>query len=218
MPKAPAALLMLLGMLAMPAVSSAQAPGSLGSGRAPVPNVRAPLPQPEQPSAALAPVDNALRSGSSDATEIERRAPTAGAVGRVVNGDTLKVDGRTIRLWGIDAPELVQACERDGRSYACGHEAAAYLRTLLTSVTVAAALEVACAPRTNDRYGRPVALCRLGDMDLGAEMVRAGWALAFAQHGRDYAAQEDEARENRRGLWEGTFEAPWEWRARKLGE
>ena len=218
MPRARAAFLVLLGTLAMSPISWAQAPNSLGSGKAPVPNVRAPLPRAEPPAAATAPAGNAMLSGPSSSTEVERRLPTTTATGRVVNGDTIKVDGRTIRLWGIDAPELVQACERDGRSYACGHEAAAYLRTLLSSVTVAAALEVTCVPRTNDRYGRPVAVCMLGDMDLGAEMVRVGWALAFTQHGRDYAPQEDEARQSRRGLWEGTFEAPWEWRERKLGE
>lgn len=143
---------------------------------------------------------------------------------RVVDGDTLRIDGRTFRLWGIDAPELVQGCRLDGRNYACGREAAAHLRRLVSAGAVpgeAAALgapTVVCLPRSSDAMGRPAALCRLGDMDLGAEMVRAGWALVFAAHGTDYEPEEAEAREAQRGLWAGTFDMPWEWRARRQAE
>ncbi|MBX9945787.1 MAG: thermonuclease family protein, partial [Reyranella sp.] len=77
---------------------------------------------------------------------------------------------------------------------------------------------VVCLPRSSDAMGRPAALCRLGDMDLGAEMVRAGWALVFAAHGTDYEPEEAEAREAQRGLWAGTFDMPWEWRARRQAE
>ena len=139
--------------------------------------------------------------------------------------DTLRVDGRTFRLWGIDAPELVQACERDGLNYACGRAAAAYLRSLLTPAIPtgdrtldSAAAQVVCEARASDQYGRVAALCRAGTMDLGAEMVRAGWALVLMRHGTDYAVEEEDARTNLRGLWAGAFEAPWDWRAKRLGE
>jgi endonuclease YncB( thermonuclease family) len=149
------------------------------------------------------------------------RTPAAGA-GRVFNGDTIRIDGRTFRLWGIDAPELIQACQIDGRNYACGREAAAYLRTLLTpepgSPADAPLPQVVCEVRVADQFGRPAAVCRVGELDLGAEMVRAGWALVFAPHGNDYAPQEAEARAALRGLWAGSFEAPWDWRARRQGE
>ena len=46
-------------------------------------------------------------------------------------------------------------------------------------------------------------------------MVRAGWALVFTKHSSDYAAEEDEARQEKRGLWSGTFDTPWEWRAKR---
>lgn len=217
------ALLLLLGVVAASQVF-AQAP--LASGKAPVPNVRAPLPQADPtPTAAPAPVDASLRPRSAAPPESDRKLQGVAGVGRVVDGDTLRLEGRTYRLWGIDAPELIQVCQRDGQAYACGREAAAYLRMLLAaepglgeSASAGAAPRLVCVPRTSDQYGRPAALCRLGDQDLGAEMVRAGWALVLTRHGNDYAPEEDEAREARRGLWAGTFDMPWEWRAKRLGE
>jgi endonuclease YncB( thermonuclease family) len=214
-----AALLLLLGLLsASPAL--AQAPQT-ATGRAPVPNIRAPL----QPSATPAPADKAAASPPSTPSETDAQSQGVAGMARIVDGDTLRVDGRTFRLWGIDAPELVQACERDGLNYACGRAAAAYLRSLLTPAiptgdrtTDAAAAQVVCEPRGSDQYGRTAALCRAGTMDLGAEMVRGGWAMVLVRHGTDYAAEEEDARTNLRGLWAGAFDAPWDWRAKRLGE
>ncbi len=218
-----AALLLLLGLLPVPLVAStawAQAPQT-ATGRAPVPNIRAPL----QPSATPAPPDKAPAPRAGAPSEADSQSQGVAGMARVVDGDTLRVDGRTFRLWGIDAPELVQACERDGLNYACGRAAAAYLRSLLTPAIPtgdrtldSAAAQVVCEARASDQYGRVAALCRAGTMDLGAEMVRAGWALVLMRHGTDYAVEEEDARTNLRGLWAGAFEAPWDWRAKRLGE
>lgn len=191
-----------------------------------MPNVRAPLPPTEPvPTAKPTSGDTAVRPRSPAPTESERSLPGVAGVGRVVDGDTLRLEGRTYRLWGIDAPDLIQVCQRDGQGYACGREAAAYLRMLLVpdpelaqNAGAGSVPRLVCEPRTSDQYGRTAAICRLGDKDLGAEMVRGGWALVFARHGNDYAPEEDEAREARRGLWAGTFDMPWDWRAKRLGE
>lgn len=135
-----------------------------------------------------------------------RAAAQTGGPAMVIDGDTLQVAGVRVRLWGIDAPESRQACEADGRNYACGARATGHLRTLV------AGRSVSCEPRTRDRYGRTVALCRTDDSDLGAAMVRDGWALAFVRYAADYVAEEREARAARRGLWQGAFTVPWEWR------
>jgi endonuclease YncB( thermonuclease family) len=218
------ALLFLLVVLAAAPVS-AQVPGAPGTGRAPVPNVRAPLspPVPSPVLSSAAPSQNAPPADAPLANERELQG--AMGVARVVDGDTIRVEGRTFRLWGIDAPELIQVCQRDGQSYACGREAASYLRSLLSpgaapgeSATVLGAPQIVCTPRASDQYGRTAALCTLGDTDLGAEMVRAGWALVFARHATDYARQEEDARDNLRGLWMGSFDAPWDWRAKRQGE
>ena len=134
--------------------------------------------------------------------------PAAAQSGRatVIDGDTLDVAGVRVRLWGIDAPESRQTCLWAEVTYPCGQLATQHLRALVGGQ------EVTCAPRTRDRYGRTVALCRVEALDLGAAMVRDGWALAFVRYAADYLGLEGEARAARRGLWQGTFVAPWEWR------
>ncbi|MBX6375267.1 MAG: thermonuclease family protein [Acetobacteraceae bacterium] len=147
-------------------------------------------------------------------TSAPRRAPPAGPAAvlqgraRVIDGDTIEVAGRRVRLHGIDAPERDQACERGGRSYACGEEATRALAQLL------AGREVRCAGRGQDRYGRVLAVCRAGGADIGEAMVRAGWAVAFRRYAEDYASAEAAARRERLGLWAGRFDAPEDWRRR----
>jgi endonuclease YncB( thermonuclease family) len=117
------------------------------------------------------------------------------------------LEGTRVRLWGIDAPETAQKCERGGVGYACGQQASVHLRSLIGEAGVS------CQSRTKDRYGRTVAVCRAGTVDIGAAVVRDGWAMAFVRYSADYVAEEREARDAKRGLWGGSFMAPWDWRA-----
>jgi endonuclease YncB( thermonuclease family) len=66
-----------------------------------------------------------------------------------------------------------------------------------------------------DRYGRLLGRCRAGDVDLNAAMVESGHALAFRRYTSRLVPQEDAAREARRGMWAGEFQAPWDFRAAK---
>ena len=47
---------------------------------------------------------------------------------RVIDGDTIEVQGQRIRLHGIDAPEGRQLCFDDGEPWLCGAEATNALR------------------------------------------------------------------------------------------
>jgi endonuclease YncB( thermonuclease family) len=128
----------------------------------------------------------------------------------VVDGDSLRTAGGDVRLYGIDAPEYRQSCaDASGHDYACGQRAAAYLRSLVGHSGVA------CRKLEADRYNRAVSVCHIGPMELNTEMVRAGWAVAYARHSLDYVKLEAEARRGRRGIWAGTFEEPEAYRARQ---
>ena len=45
-------------------------------------------------------------------------------------------------------------------------------------------------------------------------MVQQGWALAYVKYSSAYRQVEEDARANQRGLWQGAFIAPWDWRHR----
>lgn len=124
-----------------------------------------------------------------------------------VDGDTLQIGLEVIRLEGIDAPEHEQLCETaTGEAYACGVRATAALRRLLK------AGPVTCQPDGTDRYGRTLAHCQAGGLDINREMIRRGWAVAFVRYSTEYVVDELDARQACRGLWKGSFQLPWEWR------
>jgi len=125
---------------------------------------------------------------------------------RVTDGDTLRMGQVRIRIYGIDAPEMAQRCVASGATYLCGVEATKRLKALIGSQAVR------CVRRDVDRYGRLVGVCYRGDLDLGREMVREGWAVAFAMYSGAYLAEEEQARKERRGVWRGPHIKPWEFR------
>ena len=51
------------------------------------------------------------------------RPDEVSGLARVIDGDSLAVEGRDIRIFGVDAPELHQTCERAGRPWPCGEAA-----------------------------------------------------------------------------------------------
>ncbi len=125
---------------------------------------------------------------------------------RVIDGDTLEVVGLRIRIHGIDAPEARQLCSTGTEQTACGQQATQEMRDLIRGEPVR------CEPRDIDRYGRIVAVCMNHEgKDVGREMVRSGWALAYRQYGLDYVADEEAASATSEGMWETTFVAPWDW-------
>ena len=125
---------------------------------------------------------------------------------KITDGDSFEIGDTTIRLFGVDAPEGRQPCTRDGREWACGEEAARRLRALTGSG------DVVCTRRDVDDYGRVVAQCERGGVDLAAEMARSGLAVAYRRYSTAYVDEENEARAARRGLWAGEFTPPDQWR------
>lgn len=125
----------------------------------------------------------------------------------IVDGDSLRREGQEIRLHGVDAPEYRQTCQDvAGANYACGRRAREALRDIINR------RDVHCVSVETDRFERAISTCTIGDLDIGAEMVRKGWAIVIRSS--RYGAAEREARQAKRGMWAGTFEWPAEYRAR----
>ncbi len=129
----------------------------------------------------------------------------------VIDGDTIMLEGQHVRLEGIDAPERDQTCtDQHGASYACGWFATGHLIGLVQGK------KVECLPQSQDRYRRWVATCSVDGRDLGDAMVRDGWAVDYPRYSHGaYAEAEREAWEAKRGLHQGAFVKPWEWRRGK---
>lgn len=127
---------------------------------------------------------------------------------RVVDGDTLRLGDRTVRLARVDAPERGQTCsDAAGRAFDCGAAAADALSRLVNGRSVI------CLVSGRDRFGRGLGLCSAGGAELNAGLVAGGWALA-AESDPGVQALEAEARRAARGLWAGGVTAPEEWRRR----
>jgi endonuclease YncB( thermonuclease family) len=118
------------------------------------------------------------------------------------DGDSLRVGGSSIRLHGIDAPEIDQSCTREGHAWACGEEAADQLRRLVRG------RELRCDPVGTDQYGRTLARCYQGGVDINRLMVESGYAVAYRKYSSEYVAVEEQAKAAKRGIWASTFELP----------
>jgi endonuclease YncB( thermonuclease family) len=122
---------------------------------------------------------------------------------RVIDGDTIAVGSRHVRLQGIDAPETDQVClGARGERWTCGIAAREHLSSHI------AGRAITCAARGEDRYGRMLATCSAGGENLNAWIVREGWALAYVRYSGEYVADEADARAQHRGMWAGAFIAP----------
>ena len=138
-----------------------------------------------------------------------------GLTGRAtaVAGDVLRISGTLVRLKGIEAPESQQSClKSNGRRWSCGVAALDGLRNLVRGKTVA------CETSGADEQGRPLATCATPDFDVAAEMVRRGHAFAATGFFSSFGSEEEAAKMQKTGLWQGEAERPAEWRQRRWEE
>ncbi len=150
--------------------------------------------------AALALVVAAATACGADAETLEGTA-------RVVDGDGLRIGDATIRLFGIDAVEANQVCNRGGAVWSCGEESEGALADLVNGETVR------CEVEDVDRYERKVSTCYLPDgTDINREQVANGWAVAYTDFSSRYVDSERAAEAADLGIWASEFVRPSDYR------
>ncbi len=131
----------------------------------------------------------------------------------VVDGDTLKIRGRRLRLDGIDAPELRQTCQYWWfLKWRAGVRAKTHLQSLIANRVVR------CTYRKFGKHGRPLVTCHVGGGDnrravnLNWAMVQDGMAWAFVKYSRRYQVPESMAHVKKRGVWKYNCRPAWAYR------
>ena len=129
----------------------------------------------------------------------------------VIDGDTITIKNVKIRFSGIDAPEKnyygqTQFCKGPKGVWACGKKASSKLKKLINGQ------EVQCTNEGKDRYGRTLSICYANGVDLQAEMVRSGMAVAYLKYSNRYESEMIEAMIAQVGIWGGPFDEPELWR------
>jgi endonuclease YncB( thermonuclease family) len=125
-----------------------------------------------------------------------------------LDGDDIILDGVDYRISAIDAPEDGQICQDAvDKAYDCSAKAIAALNSVLANRVIK------CTPLKADGK-RFIGNCTADVLDVGTEMVRAGWALVrpdflSKEAATQLCAVEAEAAASKRGLWQGEFEIPY---------
>lgn len=126
---------------------------------------------------------------------------------RAVSGDVVSVNGRQIRLHGLDAPDPGQTCVNARRqTYDCGQAAQQMLAYLVRGRTFQ------CTLFSRLTGGQEVGVCQANGHDLGAAMVARGWAYSDRALSNRYEGMEARAQTRRMGVWAGRHQRPWVYR------
>jgi endonuclease YncB( thermonuclease family) len=128
---------------------------------------------------------------------------------RVVDGDTIHLNGEKIRFTGIDTPELNQTCIKERAIKPCGVTAKEILIEKISDN------KVECISEGKDRYKRTLAECFVNNESLSSYLVRSGYAFAYRKYSNKYIPDEDYAKVNQIGMWSMEFDYPWDYRKLK---
>jgi|TARA_B110001450_G_scaffold172987_1_gene161317 endonuclease YncB( thermonuclease family) len=125
---------------------------------------------------------------------------------RVVDGDTIHLNGEKIRFIGIDAPELKQKCIKQRIKDFCGVTAKKILIEKIGDN------KVECISEGKDQYKRILAECFVNNESLSSYLVRSGYAFAYRKYSKKFIKDEDYARIKKIGMWAMKFDYPWDHR------
>jgi len=134
----------------------------------------------------------------------------------ITDGDTLKISSNKIRLSGIDAPEIKQTCKKNfidfgffslNKNYFCGELSKKELSKFTNNHTIFCKVE-----DKKDFFGRYLGTCFKDKININSWLVKNGYAVAYRKYSKNYIEIEKIAKKNKKGIWQGDFLMPWEWR------
>ncbi|MFZ9181112.1 MAG: thermonuclease family protein [Rickettsiales bacterium] len=128
---------------------------------------------------------------------------------KVLDGDSIKVGNKEVRLFGLDAPEYKQKClDKDNLEYNCGINSRDFLQKLI------AGKKVRCTYASKDKYDRFLGICYLEKLSINAEIIKNGMAVIynFTESSEEMNALENQAKASKIGIWQGSFELPKDYR------
>ena len=125
---------------------------------------------------------------------------------KVVDGDTIILNGEKIRFSGIDTPELKQTCLQVDQEVACGMLAKKLLVKKIGNNTPE------CISEGKDVYKRTLAECFVNGKSLSKFLVRSGYAFAYRKYSTKFIEDENFAKANKLGMWAMKFQYPWDFR------
>ena len=134
---------------------------------------------------------------------------------KIIDGDTIKINSKKIRLHGIDAPEKKQVCKKPyitivffsfSKNYLCGQVSTDKLTKKINNQIIK------CKIKNVDRYNRLIGECYKRNENLNSWLVSNGYAVAYRKYSKKYISNEINAKNNKLGIWQGKFEMPWNFR------
>ncbi len=130
----------------------------------------------------------------------------------VLSGDLIRVSGTTVRLAGVEAPELGQKCMgANKKTWGCGEAARSAVERIVK------AKSVRCDLSGTDEGGHSLGTCLTVNtgtsQNIAEELVRAGAVFAGGGLFSSLTSIEGEAKAKKLGLWKGEAERPSAYRA-----
>ncbi len=125
---------------------------------------------------------------------------------KIVDGDTIVLNGEKIRFEGIDTPELKQTCLKDNEEVKCG-----MLAKILLIKKIGNNIP-SCIGKKKDFYKRTLAECFVNGESLSKFLVRSGYAFAYRKYSKKFIKDENFAKANKLGMWKMDFQYPWDFR------
>ena len=125
---------------------------------------------------------------------------------KIVDGDTIVLNGEKIRFSGIDTPELKQTCMKGEQKVFCGMFAKMLLIKKIGNETPK------CISEGKDAYKRTLAECFINGESLSVFLVGSGYAFAYRKYSKKFIKEEEFAKKNKLGMWSMKFEFPWNFR------